>query len=179
MLRGPVSRSRTSHFEVGKLWLNHIFCFSMIAWPYFEFMWLVWCCDIWGHMNELVWFGVGDCCRKTVARPANLAQASQSRLGEINRDSPKPFYARGRPGDPLNFFLASEHLAQARGVSPKRDPALVPGSSFEPSPMQRGLAWARPFSLSEGLSGTVLCLVAWLFLDAWKLFGLHGNCITR
>ncbi|QCE03030.1 hypothetical protein DEO72_LG8g1047 [Vigna unguiculata] len=43
--------------------------------------------------------------RKTMARPANLAQASQSRLGETNRDSPKPFYARGRPGDPL-FFLS-------------------------------------------------------------------------
>ncbi|QCE15503.1 hypothetical protein DEO72_LG11g2514 [Vigna unguiculata] len=32
--------------------------------------------------------------RKTVARPANLAQASQSRLGETNRDSPKPLFAR-------------------------------------------------------------------------------------
>jgi len=60
---------------------------------------------------------------ETVARPINLAQASQSHLGETNRDSPKPVCARGRPGDPLKFW-ASEHLAQARGVSPKRDPAL-------------------------------------------------------
>jgi len=29
---------------------------------------------------------------------------------------------KGRPGDQLDFG-ASEHLAQARGVSPRRDPA--------------------------------------------------------
>jgi len=40
---------------------------------------------------------------ETVARPINLAQASQSHLGETNRDSPKPVCARGRPGDPLKF----------------------------------------------------------------------------
>jgi len=43
-----------------------------------------------------------------VARPVNLAQAGQSRLGEMNRDSPKPYYVSGRPGDPLmNFERAS------------------------------------------------------------------------
>jgi len=62
----------------------------------------------------LVWFGVGDCCRKTVARPANLAQASQSRLGEIDKDSPKPYCAKGRPGDSLNF------LGRAN-ISPRRE----------------------------------------------------------
>jgi len=36
-----------------------------------------------------------------MARPDNLAQVSQSRLGETNRDSPKPFYAKGRPGEIL------------------------------------------------------------------------------
>jgi len=61
---------------------------------------------------------------ETVARLDNLAQASQSRLGETNKDLPKPYCAKGRPGDPLNFW-ASEHLAQARGVSPKQDPMLV------------------------------------------------------
>ncbi|QCD86897.1 hypothetical protein DEO72_LG3g1426 [Vigna unguiculata] len=76
---------------------------------------------------------------ETVARPVNLAQASQTRLGETNGDSPKPVCTRGRPGDPLSF-LASEHLAQARGVSPKRDPALLPDALFEPSPRRRGLA---------------------------------------
>jgi len=41
-------------------------------------------------MNVLPWTGVRDCCRKTVVRPTNLAQASQSRLGDMDKDSPKP-----------------------------------------------------------------------------------------
>jgi len=65
----------------------------------------------------------------------------------------------------------SEHLAQARGVSPKRDPACAPASLFEPSPRRRGLAWARSFSLSEGLGEAVRCLGACLFLDDWYWFG--------
>ena len=73
-----------------------------------------------------------------MARLVNLAQAGQSRLGEMSRDLPKPFYAKGRLGDPL-FFL-SEYLAQAREVSPKRDPALISGCLFEPSSGRRGLA---------------------------------------
>jgi len=51
-----------------------------------------------------------------------LAQASMSRLGEINRGSPKLLHTSDRSGDPRCSW-ASEHLAQARGVSPKRDPA--------------------------------------------------------
>jgi len=39
-----------------------------------------------------------------------LAQASMSRLGEINRGSPKLLYARSRSGDP-HYFWASECLA--------------------------------------------------------------------
>jgi len=41
---------------------------------------------------------------ETVARPVNLTQASQSRLGETNRDSPKPVCARGRSDDPLKIL---------------------------------------------------------------------------
>jgi len=44
-----------------------------------------------------------DVAGETVARPVNLAQASQSRLGETNRDSPKLVCTRGRSGDPLKF----------------------------------------------------------------------------
>ncbi|QCE07078.1 hypothetical protein DEO72_LG9g2094 [Vigna unguiculata] len=51
-----------------------------------------------------------------------LAQASMTCLGEINRGSPKMLHANSRSGEP-RYSLASEHLAQARGVSPKRDPA--------------------------------------------------------
>ncbi|QCD93331.1 hypothetical protein DEO72_LG5g1404 [Vigna unguiculata] len=49
-----------------------------------------------------------------MARPANLAQASQSRLGEMSRDSPKSYYARGRPGDPLIIF-------ERASISPRRE----------------------------------------------------------
>jgi len=47
---------------------------------------------------------------ETVARPVNLAQAGQSRLGKTNRGSPRPAYASGRPGDPL--FILSERASR-------------------------------------------------------------------
>ena len=61
------------------------------------------------------------CTREQWCALGFLAQASMARLGEINRGSPKMFHASGRSGDP-RCSRASEHLAQARGVSPKRDP---------------------------------------------------------
>ena len=47
-------------------------------------------------------------------RPANLAQATQSRLGEMNRDSPRPHYAKGLSGDPLIIF-------ERASISPRRE----------------------------------------------------------
>ena len=38
-----------------------------------------------------------------VTRPVNLAQASQSRLGEMNRELAQSFCAKGRLGDQLDF----------------------------------------------------------------------------
>jgi len=55
-------------------------------------------------MSMLVWTGVGNCCRKTVARSDNLAQASQSRLGEIGRGSPRPFSREGSLRRPTQFL---------------------------------------------------------------------------
>jgi len=110
----------------------------------------------------LGWVGVGGFYRRTVARPNNLAQASQSR--------PNPFTRKVAQATRSTFW-ASKHLAQARRVSPKRDLALAPGSSFEPSPRRRGPVWARPFGLSEGLGKTGRCLVSWLLLNDWNLFG--------
>ncbi|QCE11190.1 hypothetical protein DEO72_LG10g2423 [Vigna unguiculata] len=52
---------------------------------------------------------------KTVARPVNLAQASQSRLGETNRDSLKPVCAKGRPGNPLRFLSEQTSRPGERG----------------------------------------------------------------
>jgi len=51
---------------------------------------------------------------RTVARTDNLTQASLSRLGEISRGLPMPFYASCRSGDQI-LFWARECLAQARG----------------------------------------------------------------
>jgi len=68
----------------------------------------------------LRWFGgnVGLLHERTVVDTSFLAQASMSHLGKINRGSPN---ASSRSADPRCSW-ASEHLAQARGVSPKRDP---------------------------------------------------------
>ncbi|QCE13704.1 hypothetical protein DEO72_LG11g700 [Vigna unguiculata] len=52
-----------------------------------------------------------------VARSVNLAQASQSRLGETNGDSPKPVCARGRPGDPLKFLSERASRPGERGLA--------------------------------------------------------------
>jgi len=51
----------------------------------------------------LVLIGMCGCCKETVARSDNLAQASLPRLGKMRRDSPRPFHASGRSGDQLNF----------------------------------------------------------------------------
>jgi len=54
---------------------------------------------------------------ETVARPVNFAQASQSRLGETNRDSPKPVCAKGRPGGPLKFLSEQTSRPGERGLA--------------------------------------------------------------
>jgi len=73
------------------------------------------------------------------------------------------------PRRPAHEFWASEYLAQARRVSPKRDPAWFSWCLFEPSPRRRGLAWARSFSLSEVLGEAGRCDY---FLD------LVGECMA-
>ncbi|QCD86762.1 hypothetical protein DEO72_LG3g1288 [Vigna unguiculata] len=52
-----------------------------------------------------------------VARLVNLAQTSQSCLGETNRDSPKPVCAKGRPGDPLKFLSERTSRPGERGLA--------------------------------------------------------------
>jgi len=61
-----------------------------------------------------------------VARSHNLAQASLSRLGEMNRGSPIPFYARGRSSNQLKFERASVSLR--RGESRLSENAQRPPS---------------------------------------------------
>jgi len=53
----------------------------------------------------------------TVARHVNPAQASQSRLGETNRGSPRPVYASGRPGDQLLILSERASRPGERGLA--------------------------------------------------------------
>jgi len=86
-----------------------------------------------------------DLLQETVARPVNLAQAGQSRLGEMNRDSPKPYYASRRPGGPLmNFERAS--------ISPRRE-----GSRLSEIPRGFPDSFSSP-RLGEGDSPERACL---------------------
>ena len=62
-------------------------------------------------------FGTIATTGETVAIPVNLAQASQSRLGETNRDSPKPVCAKGHPGDPLKFLSEQTSRPGERGLA--------------------------------------------------------------
>jgi len=105
----------------------------------------------------LVWIGMCDCCREIVARSDNLAQASLPRLGEMSRDSHRPFHASGRSGNRLSFERASVSLKREESCLSEN----VQRSLFlrvELSPRWRELAWARdplawarPFSLSKEL----------------------------
>jgi len=65
----------------------------------------------------LFWIRGYDCCKRIVARLVNLAQASQSRLGDMNRDSPSTFCAKGRPGDQLGFLSERAPRPGERGLA--------------------------------------------------------------
>jgi len=52
-----------------------------------------------------------------MARHVNLAQASQSRLGETNRDLPRLACARGRSGDPLKNLSEQVTCPGERGLA--------------------------------------------------------------
>ena len=112
--RSPVQ----THFQVGKLWL--ILVFSFLSCHATVVLRLCGWCDVVIAVNaciSLVWNDVGNYCRKTVVRPANLAQASWSRLGETNRDSPKPFFAKGCLGDQLIIFERASISPGEKGLA--------------------------------------------------------------
>jgi len=96
------------------------------------------------------WAGMDHCCRKTVTRPVNLAQASQSRLGETNRDSPKPLLRERSPRRPALYFERASISPRREGSRLSEIPRCFLGV-FEPSLRRRGLAWARMSRLSETL----------------------------
>jgi len=55
-------------------------------------------------MSMLFWTSVCGCCRKIVARTDNLTQVSQSRLGKMGRDSPRPFSCERSLRRPAQFL---------------------------------------------------------------------------
>ena len=119
--------------------------------------------------------GARDCCRKTVARPANLAQASQSRLGEMSRGSPKPYYARGRLGDPLIIFERASISSKREGSRLSKILCGFPDALSSPRLGEGGLAWARTSRLSETLqpergAGRGSTLFGCLFVLGWLVF---------
>ncbi|QCD81046.1 hypothetical protein DEO72_LG2g1370 [Vigna unguiculata] len=88
-------------------------------------------------------------CRKTCtdpfpgesrARPGNLAQASRTRLSESGGGSPKPFSPKVAQTTSSFILRANRQLAQARGISPKRDPVHAPAPFLSPRLGEEGLA---------------------------------------
>jgi len=142
----------------------------------FKILWLVWCYECLERFSMLVWIGMYGCCRETVVRSDNLAQASLSRLGEIGKDSPRPFSREGSLRWLAQFWV-SECLAQrgetrlsenarrllfcvsssclGEGSSPERETLLL-----ERDPSAWAKSWAR----------VRLGLVFSLSLDVWLTF---------
>jgi len=133
-----------AYFQVGKLRPYSYVPFLSLFSRYFEFVWLV--CSYFGseHLKLLygyvVWTRMRICCRKQwrdlwiSPKRVNLAQT---------------LLREWSPRRPAHEFWASEYLAQARGVSLKRDPAWFSWCLLEPSHRRRGLAWASMSRLSE------------------------------
>ena len=138
----------------------------MIAW---------WYCMIWldgmllgVYEMLLCWFGgiIGLLHERTVVGIGFLAQASMSRLGEINGSSPKLLYARSRSGD-LRYFERVCASLRREGSRLSEIPLKFTIPLFEPSPRRRELAWARPFSLSEELGESSVMFDR--FLESWMV----------
>jgi len=141
---------------------------------------VVWCwscdwfaCWVLSCMYKIVGslFGMSYCLlqEKIVAITVKLTQAGMSRLGKINRGSPKYFSMNGRPGDPLYFLSERMSRLGEEGLA-SENACKVPILEVELSPRQRELAWARVllawarlFCLSEMLGEKVVGLD--VFLD--------------
>jgi len=163
-----LAKSCVKPFQVRKAKTHSCTTFLLLFYLCVESLGLIWCSECLKCFGVLFGFGECYCYRRTVARPVNLAQASQSRLGEISRDSPKTF-ARKVAQATSSAFWASEHLAQARGISPKRDPACDPASFFGALAQAKGARLSEHVSLERGAEredALLVCFVAlgWLII---------------
>jgi len=95
-----------------------------------------------------------------VARPVTLAQASQCRLGKMNRDSPRTIFVR-------KVTQATSSTFERASTSPRREGSrlseilrvLLP--LFEPSPRRRGTRLSEHVSPERGFGrdSAVFCCV--------------------
>jgi len=110
------------------------------------------------------------------ARTVNLAQASRTRLSESDKGSPHQFARKVSQATHSNFW-ASKQLAQARGVSPKRDPALLSCFRFEPSPRRRGTRLSETPQPERG-AGRDNAVIGCLFISGWSVL-VGYECMMR
>ena len=89
-----------------------------------------------------------------------------SRLGEINKGSPKLLYSHSHSGDLRCFERVCASLRR-EGSRLSKIPRKFTVPLFEPSPKRRGLAWVRPFSLSEELGESSVMFDR--FLESWMV----------
>jgi len=112
---------------------------------------------------------------KTVASTDKLAQVSWSRLGKINRGSPKLFFPR-MVAQATHYIFERANVSLRRGESRLSENACkATVLEVELSPRRRELAWARvllawarPFCLSEKLGEKVVGLDVFLDFKCWQ-----------
>jgi len=151
------------------LHISFLLCYELSCWSYRAGMMWLWAVNVLMYVG---WAGLGRCCRKTVARPANLAQVSQSRLGKTNRDSPKPFCAKRSPRRPALLFERVSISSRREGSRLSEIPRvlLLPFSSphlgERDSPGRDPSAWARCWARQCWV--LVVCLLS----DDWNCLGM-------
>jgi len=115
---------------------------------------------------------------EAMAKTDNLAQASRTRLSESSGGSPKPFSPKVTQAA-NSLFWASKQLAQAKGVSPKRDPTLFSVPVLSPRLGERGTRLSETVSPERGagrdnmwfgyLVAFVWLVMVWVCLLGWDI----------
>jgi len=130
----------------------------------FSFGWLVWCyvgLELW---VSLLQENSGETCKSRPSEPVSPRRDEQGFAQTLLRER--------SPRRPAYYFERASISPRREGSRLSEIPRCPLDVFFEPSPRRRGLAWARPFSLSEGLDETMLCLVAWLLSVEWNCLGM-------
>jgi len=136
----------------------------VLVWLNACYAWLIW------YTWLLQW--------RTVARPVNLAQASQSRLGEMKQGARPGLLHERSPRRPAWTLERGNTSPRREGSRLSEIPWCFLSAPSNPRPGEGGARLSehvspepRPLSLSEGLSEAVRCLGCLLFLDDWYWVG--------